>query len=211
MGYWSIHPMGGDPPSDVEYVLDNLLFKDVERSVDLHWDKDEYKKRLSEKLEEATSLDYTRGAKTEEEKENIIAFYKQKVEPVFPEIARDLYRCITEDCSFILPFKIVELEMTIKDKSLSQKIKEMIKDGGAYQRAYDIPEKSSENYPKKENNWNNLETPFDYARKLYDLWDDIMLGKLPFDIIENDQGLFASVEEAYNGNRGNHPGIINKK
>lgn len=211
MGYWSTHPMGGDPPSDVVYVLDDLLFTKEERENEKHWDNNEYKKRLTEKLEEATKLEYRRGAKNDLERQRSIKYIKEKVEPFYPQIAENMYRSITEDCSFVLPFKVIEHEVKIEDKKLSKTIKDMIKDGGAYERGYDIPKETEENYPTESNNWNNLESPFDYARKLHDLWEPIMDGEIPFKSMEEDIGLFGTIIEAYEENDGKHPGTINKK
>jgi hypothetical protein len=72
---------------------------------------------------------------------------------------------------------------------LSEKIKNRIGDGGAKLRGYHVFQNTSEHYPKKENEWNHLESPFDYAVKLSDLWDDLMKSTFPFSEVEQVDGL----------------------
>jgi hypothetical protein len=93
-----------------------------------------------------------------------------------------------DNYSYVLPFLVLEYKIQIENKVLSEKIKNRIGDGGAKLRGYPVFQKNSEHYPKKENEWNHLESPFDYAVKLSDLWDELMKGTVPFTKIEQDGG-----------------------
>jgi hypothetical protein len=86
--------------------------------------------------------------------------------------------------SFVLPFLVLEYKIQIDDKALSEKIKNMIGDGGAKLRGYSVFQHTNKHYPKKGNGWNHLESPFDYAVKLYDLWEELMKGTVPFSEVE---------------------------
>jgi hypothetical protein len=202
MGYWSEHPMGGDAPLDVKSELDSFLFPEKDR---VKMDETEYKTRLIANLNEIIGLDYIRGEHpTDEMKEksrSVLRNFMSNEE----QLERTLRGMFRNDCSFVLPFTLIEHEIGVKDKALSDKVKSMIGDGGAYERGYDVPKNTDENYPDKENNWNDLESPFDFAVKLYDLWDGMMEGSVTFDVLENDEGLF-SVLAKHQG-----PGMVNKK
>jgi len=82
---------------------------------------------------------------------------------------------------YILPFLIAEFKIQIKDKGLSEKIKEMIEDAGSYKFGDEVPQNGDDDFPSKENNWNELSSSFDYGRKLYDLWDQLMNGSISFE------------------------------
>ncbi|AEO93486.1 gp227 [Bacillus phage G] len=97
-----------------------------------------------------------------------------------------------DDHEFVLPFKIVELKIRIEDEILSRKVKNMIKDGGAAYRGYNVNKMKS----TKENNYNNLKTPYDFACQLYDLWDSLMSGEISFDTLTNSKGLFETLNES---------------
>jgi hypothetical protein len=49
-------------------------------------------------------------------------------------------------------------------------------------RGYTIPSNASKDRPSQKNNWNGPQTPYDHARKLYDLWNGLMDGNIPFGI-----------------------------
>lgn len=101
-------------------------------------------------------------------------------------------------CTFILPFLVAECEMRIEDIEFSQKLKSCIIDEEEEMEGGIYVENGSE-YPKKENDWNGLQSPFDYARKLYDMWDDLMLGKVSFDEIPKE-GIDCLAESFYEEN-----------
>lgn len=176
MGYWSTHPMGGDPPADAECTLRALLFTEEERNEELHWKDEVYKKRLEENLSTVLSHHFGRS-------EDGYGYYP-----------------------FTFPFTIAELGIRVKDPVLSEKIKEMIGDGDASERGYDTPSEGSLEFPTKANGWNGLQSPFDYAIQLRDLWDDLMNGSISFDVLQPDQGLFAALENRVPGS-----GLINVK
>lgn len=190
MGYWGIHPMAGDTPSDVKYLVDELLFTENEQNQDLTYDQNLYKQRLTEKLNEATNLDYTREG---------VKFHFSRVENTPEGVLLHDYEetRFLEDSSFVLPFLVLEHEIQILDFQLSQKVKQMLRDGGAFARDYPIPKGEEKSYPCVENNWNDLQSPFDYARKAHDLWDLIMDGTLPFTALEQAEGLFATIHDYY--------------
>lgn len=212
MGYWSVHPMGGDAPLDHKYRLDALLFTKEEcEDYETVRDKKEYKKRLEANLQKATEIDFTREA-------NFYDFTNAKIEHVEGEDGRNHISFenlgitpYTEDCSFIVPFLVAEHEIKITNQVLSRKLKNMIGDGGAWQREYEIPTKANGSYPTIYNNWNGLQTPYDYAKKLYDLWDGLMEGTIPFSSIEEDKGLGASIKKMFDENNGQYTGPVNVK
>ena len=190
MGYWGIHPMAGDTPSDVKYLVDDLLFTENEQEQDLTYDQHLYKQRLAEKLNEATTLDFTREG---------VKFHFSRVETTPDGVLLHDYEetRFLEDNSFVLPFLVMEHEIQISDPTLSQKVKSMLRDGGAFARDYPIPKIEEKLYPSVENNWNDLQSPFDYARKAHDLWDMIMDGTLPFTAMEHAEGLFDVIQHYY--------------
>ena len=52
MGYWSKHPMAGDPPMDFQLVIIDKLFTNDEFFNDEIYTYEEFRKRLSEQIEE---------------------------------------------------------------------------------------------------------------------------------------------------------------
>lgn len=200
MGYWSTHPMGGDTPLDYQAELEEIIGLSGDE------EKEEYKEKIMEKLQELADVTFTRDAFHYDFSKAEITQTKEGM-----EVKNLVSTPYEENCGFVVPFTIAELGIQISDEVLSRKLKNMIGDGGAANREYDIPNKGSKEYPIKENNWNNLETPFDYARQLYDLWDDLMKGNVSFDVLSQDKGLFAAIDEAYSQNGGNYSGPVNKK
>lgn len=91
--------------------------------------------------------------------------------------------------NFVLPFKIAQLKLKIKDNELSKKIKNMIGDGGAKYRGYSIKESN------KFNGYNNFESPNDYAGQLEDNWDSLMEGTINFDVLKKSKGLIETINE----------------
>jgi len=201
MGYWSVHPMGGDAPSDYRYKIVDALFAEEEQEYDLHWNKEVYKIRLEAHLAEVADLVYM---------QNAIHFDFTDVSRTkegfdFENVLQTPY---VENCSFVVPYEVIAYQIRISDKQLSAKIKEMIGDGGAANRQYQIPKESDHDFPTRENKWNGLQTPFDHARMLHDLWDDIMLGNLSFDAVKEDSGLFAALAQQ---DEDGQSGLINKQ
>jgi hypothetical protein len=95
------------------------------------------------------------------------------------------------DYAFIIPFRVMEFEIQIEDPELRAKIKEMIGDGGAQERGYNVPEPGDVDFPTAQNGYNSFQSPFDYAQQLRDIWDDVMTGVKPFGEAQPDHGLFA--------------------
>lgn len=106
------------------------------------------------------------------------------------------------DQQFILPFKVAELGIQIQDEILSHTIKKMIGDGGASDRGYDSKPSN------QENNYNDFQSPYDYARCLYDLWEAGMKGDFDLSKIGRGVGLFEKIDLHLN-NDGSGP--INTK
>jgi hypothetical protein len=98
----------------------------------------------------------------------------------------------SEGHKFVLPFVIAEYEIRIKDKKISDKVKAMIGDGGSSIRGYNI---------------NDPDSPGTHAKRLYDLWDDLMEGKVEFSEIYKDPGLLETI--AQKKSDPNHKGLIN--
>lgn len=107
---------------------------------------------------------------------------------------------------FVLPFIVAEHRVRIADAALSEKIREMIGDGGAKARGYEEASTAS-----AENNWNGFAEPGDYAAQLYALWPELMAGTVPFEAIGRERGLFeewaAKASEAKEKGKG--IGLIN--
>jgi len=76
-----------------------------------------------------------------------------------------------EKFSFVLPFLLADFHYTVIDYSDSDKIKDMIKDGGAKDRGYDCP------VSNEENNYNDFKSPNDYTCQLRDNWDQLMVNE----------------------------------
>jgi len=200
MGYWSTHPMGGDTPLDYQAKLEGIIGLSGDE------EKEEYKEEVTKKLQDLANVNFTRDAFHYDFSNANITQTKEGME--VENLVSTPYK---ENCNFVVPFTLAELEIQVSDELLSRKFKQMIGDGGAANREYDLPELNSKEYPTKENNWNDLQTPFDYARQLYDLWDELMKGTVSFEVLSQDKGLFAAIDEAYEQNDGNYSGPVNKK
>lgn len=172
MGYWSEHPLGGDQPTDDKCDLCQEIFEI--KCCDEEDDNDE---------DSGIENDECNFILTEE---SLTKFVKNMKDD--EDIESD-FGC------FIIPFLVAEQELRITDKKLSKKIKSLIQDGNAGNRGYDVPYRKSKKFPTKENNYNNLESPFDYARQLYDNWDGLMDGTISFDILGQCPGLFEAIED----------------
>lgn len=191
MGYWSSHPMSGDAPLDFKDNLDYLLFSEEEIEQKVYFNLDVYKERLENRLKEAMKLDYTRKV----------------TQYTFPQSEENgPGNRYLEDASFVLPFTVVECQLRILDPVISQTLKEMIKDGGARTRTYSIPEVGSPEYPTRENEYNQLESPFDYAIQLYENWEGLMNGSLSFDDFGVAPGLFDEMNKTLPST-----GLLNRK
>jgi len=192
--------MGGDTPLDYQAKLEGIIGLSGDE------EKEEYKEEVTKKLQDLANVNFTRDAFHYDFSNANITQTKEGME--VENLVSTPYK---ENCNFVVPFTLAELEIQVSDELLSRKFKQMIGDGGAANREYDLPELNSKEYPTKENNWNDLQTPFDYARQLYDLWDELMKGTVSFEVLSQDKGLFAAIDEAYEQNDGNYSGPVNKK
>jgi hypothetical protein len=164
MGYWSEHPMGGDSPLD---------------------DKEELMRQVYELTEAEESLFYSPDSPARAELiEKMKNLFIEKL-PQLIEFSENL------DCPWVLPYQIVEFEIKITDKNLSDQIKELIGDGGSEERYYDKDEK---------------ESPLTHASYLYSIWDELMAGTKPFENLE-DPGLLAAFAKKISED--NNEGFIN--
>jgi len=108
----------------------------------------------------------------------------EQIEKVLEVVKEDL------DDEFVLPFTIAEFEVQIKDKTLSEEIKEMIYDGDNCERGYEY-----DPVPTKENNYTDFDRPICYANQLRDLWDELMENKSKFNELGKNKGLFVIINE----------------
>jgi hypothetical protein len=169
MGYWLIHPLGGDHPMKLHRVITDSLFTEEEYDNCVDTNDQEYAKRLLANIEDVVKL----VAKFDFESEQ-----------------------------FILPFLIAKYKVQINEKDLSDRIKEMIGDGGNAFREYD-----EDPIPMKDNNYTDFDRPISYANQLRDLWDDLIENGR-YNELQRSTGLIeAIVDFVEEGNTG----LINKK
>ena len=112
--------------------------------------------------------------KQQQAKKDIIHFLMEKLDSVI-EYADSL------DCPWVLPYLLIELEHRIENENFSQQICSLIGDGGSTERGYNTEVEigqSKEPYPHH------------YAQTLEKIWPDLMSGKIPFENVETDAGLF---------------------
>ena len=150
MGYWSTHPLGGDTPL---YYKEEVMFE------------------IFSMEEFYATFDDINAVPREE----VVKRFEKKL----PKLVK-LFEGKCKEGSYGLPFSLVAYEITIKDKNLSERVKNMIGDGGAEYRGYDCP------VSNKENNYNEFKSPNDYACQLKDNWDDLMTGKISFKSLERE-------------------------
>jgi hypothetical protein len=98
-----------------------------------------------------------------------------------PAIYEAVMTKVDEGSRFVLPFTIAENRIRIKDAKMSAQIKELIGDGGHAHRGYDPAAATG-----------TFETPKDFADQLYQNWDQLMDGTLPFNVLKPSLGLLAS-------------------
>lgn len=158
MGFFSVHPMGGELPQEIKDQILDFSAEEI----------------INERFLDAEEC-------------------KRRVENCLYELAENNL----DNYSYVLPFLVLEYKIQIKDKALSEKIKNRIGDGGAKLRGYPVFQSHCEHYPKKENEWNHLQSPFDYAVKLYDLWDELLKGTIPFSVVEKDEGLINFINKQF--------------
>ena len=172
MGYWSTHPMAGDTPLDYRNNIDFGIYTEDE------W--------------YATCEDPSLISREE---------IKNRWEKKLPKFI-EIFEGEEKEGSFVLPFEVVAYQIIIKDKNLSERVKNMIGDGGAKDRGYDCP------VSNKENNYNDFKSPNDYACQLRNNWDDLMDGKISFESLEREVSL---IETMVKHKEANKSGLVNCK
>jgi hypothetical protein len=114
----------------------------------------------------------------------------QEFEAKLPQLVQQGSRRKYKKNAFVLPFMVVDRGIKVTDPELSAKLKSFIQDGGAAERGYPVYSPAQSQYPTEQNNWNDFQSPQDYAVQLYDLWDDIMSGKRQIEELGRLRGLF---------------------
>ena len=168
MEYWDTYPLAGNSPIDSAYEVIKNLYKSKKA-----FEKDYY-------------------ANGDEEIATAIRKVTKLMKNALPSLCKKVKKILGK-MSFVLPFMVVQREIIVKDPKVSATLKEMITDGGASIRGYDVPNKGEKEYPTRANKWNRLKSPFDHAVKLYDLWDLIMSEKIPFSAMESGPGLLEKI------------------
>ena len=168
MGYWDTYPLAGDSPMDSVCDVIRSLYKSKKA-----FEKDFY-------------------ADEDEEVAAAIRKVAKLLKNALPSLCKKAEKMLGE-MSFVLPFMVIQREIIVKDPKISATLKEMIADGGASMREYNIPDEGKKGYPTRANKWNRLKSPFDHAVKLYDLWDLIMSEKIPFSAMESRPGLLEKI------------------
>jgi hypothetical protein len=169
MGWWGHHPMEGDSSLDVKGRVMSLLFTDDEYYDDNIYTFKERQKRISQNLKEILNLNL-----------------------------KDL-----SDFKFAKTWIISDHRIMIRNKELSKSFKLLLGDGGAKIRGYQIPKEYIENRERYIKNFNKLrikgeyDNPLFYSVELEKYWDEIMEGKLKFNVIKE-----------YNTPDSKHPSII---
>ena len=184
MGYWSTHPLGGDQPLDAQlYFYEELGIEALFRKYD---DKECSKKEK------------------EKRKEDFLKTLSKALETKLDKALEDEY---VKDYAFIIPYTVAQHGLLIKNRNLAERLKNLIGDGGAYNRGYEIKESNIEN------GYNEFQSPSDFASQLKDNWEDIVLtGEAKYKDLSRAKGLFEILcEEADDRNNGKKPKLINIK
>lgn len=184
MGYWSKHPLGGDQPLDAQlYLYEELGIEALFRKYD---DKECSKKEKEKRKED---------------------FLKALSKALETKLDKALEYEYVKDYAFIIPYTVAENGLLLKDKKLADRLKSLIGDGGACNRGYEIKES------KRENGYNNFQSPFDFASELRDNWEDIVLtGKVKYKDLSRAKGLFEVLSEKIDKkNSEEEPKVINIK
>lgn len=180
MGYWSTHPLGGDAPMDMTSYINEFIYKQEGG-------------KLENDSDWRTYLD---NVFTNEFNVTVTNFLKdtQKLSLLTESVENGTLD--DGDSKFVLPFMICEKMIVIEDKNLSNKIKNLIGDGGSSSRGYTKDDEDS---------------PLKFARLLHDNWEKLqeVNYKDPImDIILDNPGLFDVIAENISSNDRN---IVNKK
>jgi len=170
MDYWDEHPLGGDYPSNIR---DQILSETPGLNKELFKTLKKYNKKYYFELDPIIF-------------KNLLTRY---IEIIINYVQEN----IDENMWFVVPFIIAENGCEISNPDFSKELFDMIKDGNAEGRNYNI--KSS----NIRNNYNNFESPYDYACHLKDNWNLLMNGSYQA-TIKPSKGLFEKIEESYNEN-----------
>lgn len=185
MGYWCAHPLSGDAPLEAINFLMNSF--DMEE-IYSQWANEEF----------------TRDTKT------YIKFVKEFKEALYRgEVDVALEGYFVSRYPFVIPYAIAEFGVKLEDENLVTELKMLIKDGGSKERGYEAKESN------KENNYNDFQSPNDFACQLRDNWENIVLhGKVDY---QKDISRFIYLDEViYNAQldakkNGTICGLINVK
>lgn len=162
MGYWDDHPMAGDTPLDVKGDLEN---------------------KLTSLLPEPTTFDRWE----EDPCETLLTEDSIRTLLILMDLGEwEAY----ENHNFVIPFLMVQFRITTQDEELSERLREMIGDGGAAYRGY----------PK-----NYHEGPEPYAKALYNAWPKLMSGELSMESFDNCRGLFEVMADTLIGVTNENP------
>lgn len=179
MGYWSEHPLGGDQP------LDAQLFLYKELGI-----KDLYDKCF---LEEST------------DREKLQAFLQSLKSNLKNNLDKVLKHPYIKKYPFVIPYTVAENNLILKDNELILKLKNLIGDGGAYNRGYAVEESN------RGNGYNNFNSPSDYASELRDNWEHIVSGSIVYSDLAKGKCLFEVLSTQINETNDNNTRIINIK
>ncbi len=168
MGYWDVHPMAGDDPLDALGVIDFYLFS-----------KEEY---------------FLYNFNDPDNLAEFLGIYRKRL---LSQLHEAPHLEFPKEQTFVLPYIVCEFQIQIRDEVLSQRIKRMIRDGGASFRGYRLLKST------KENSYNHFQSPYDYACQLRDLWGDLMSGEVRFDELAHQRSFFEVILDEDNA------GLIN--
>jgi hypothetical protein len=209
MGYWSNHPLGGDSPLDQKinlfecYVIGGLTDADVPESFLKGYaqENDSIVADVEEKIKnnpndpELSWLKWYLGGFSEW-KDSILmktpfddyVLFMSLCDEV-PGLCSRLFQqalpaMIADQHTFVIPFLVADQQIRITDPELSQKVKEMIGDGGAVKRGYGKELTGT------------FDSPADYAEELRNMWDDLMSGDAPFEGLGRSEGLVEKITDS---------------
>lgn len=178
MGYWSTHPMGGDSPLDVLSYLEDYLLK-LEG------------KELDEEYEFFGDLPY-------EERKSMYEKHKYELLNGFTDYMNKNHKYY-EGYEFVLIYRLIYHDIRFPNKYID-KLVEMLGDGGATERGYELNEKDS---------------PYMYIKKIVDnkeliFSEEKSIKDVPQDIVESlyCPGLLQTIFEKIDKDG---PGLVNTK
>lgn len=184
MGYWSTHPMGGDSPLDVRCYIGDYIQNLMKQDGIIPEEENYFNNKDNGYITKYLNLYKTNLVN------NFMDYIKEE-EPYY------------KNYGFVVPFVLLEFEIRFDNEDEIKKLKELVADGGGYERGYCDEEKDSPiriaNIVK-----NHIQVLFNSKYNIEDVKKQLSGNEL-----ENlfDMGVLFALEKAISENS---EGLINK-